>query len=193
MASTINAISTGAGGLISSGDASGQLQLQTNSTTALTIDASQNATFVGTVAATSYTGSGAALTGIVTGGMTLLGTVTGTTNSISLGSLNLTSYTALFIGIVAQLSGPSNNLFINSTNAQSVAQFNNVGVAGTFYGSAWISLATGGLTGSYGDINGYATGAGNTSISTATTTIYFRCNSTQVFGASTSFKVYGVK
>lgn len=36
MASTINASSTGAGGLISSGDASGVLQLQSNGTTALT-------------------------------------------------------------------------------------------------------------------------------------------------------------
>jgi hypothetical protein len=36
MASTINALSTGSGGLISSGDASGVLQLQSNGTTALT-------------------------------------------------------------------------------------------------------------------------------------------------------------
>lgn len=37
MASTINALSTGSGGLVSTGDASGQLELQTNSTTRLTI------------------------------------------------------------------------------------------------------------------------------------------------------------
>jgi hypothetical protein len=42
MASTINASNSGAGGLISAGDASGVLALQTASTTALTIDASQN-------------------------------------------------------------------------------------------------------------------------------------------------------
>ena len=42
MASTINGTSTGNGGLVTSGDDSGILQLQTNETTAVTIDASQN-------------------------------------------------------------------------------------------------------------------------------------------------------
>lgn len=47
MPSTINATSTGSGGLISTGDASGQLELQTNSSTRLTINSSGNATFAG--------------------------------------------------------------------------------------------------------------------------------------------------
>jgi hypothetical protein len=42
MASTINGTSTGSGGLISTGDDSGILNIQTNETTAITIDASQN-------------------------------------------------------------------------------------------------------------------------------------------------------
>ena len=42
MASIINASNTGFGGLIETGDSSGQLQLQTASTAALTIDTSQN-------------------------------------------------------------------------------------------------------------------------------------------------------
>jgi trimeric autotransporter adhesin len=42
MASTINGTSTGNGGIITTGDDSGILQLQTNETTAVTIDASQN-------------------------------------------------------------------------------------------------------------------------------------------------------
>ncbi len=42
MASTINGTSTGSGGLISTGDGSGILNIQTNETTAITIDASQN-------------------------------------------------------------------------------------------------------------------------------------------------------
>ena len=43
MASTINAITTGAGGLVQTGDSSGALALQTNNgTTAVTIDTSQN-------------------------------------------------------------------------------------------------------------------------------------------------------
>ena len=45
MASTINAKTTGVGGIDASGDASGVLALQTGGTTALTIDASQNVTF----------------------------------------------------------------------------------------------------------------------------------------------------
>lgn len=44
MANVINATSTGSGGLISTGDDSGVLNIQTNETTALSIDASQNVT-----------------------------------------------------------------------------------------------------------------------------------------------------
>lgn len=42
MASTLNALSTGSGGLVSSGDASGVLALQTNGTTTMTLDTSGN-------------------------------------------------------------------------------------------------------------------------------------------------------
>ena len=45
MASTINGTSTGSGGLISTGDDSGILNIQTNETTAITVDASQNVGF----------------------------------------------------------------------------------------------------------------------------------------------------
>jgi len=49
MPSTINASNSGSGGLISTGDASGVLALQTAGTTAITIDASQNSTFAGAI------------------------------------------------------------------------------------------------------------------------------------------------
>lgn len=50
MASTINATTTGVGGIVVSGDNSGELVLQTNNgVAALTFDASQNATFSATV------------------------------------------------------------------------------------------------------------------------------------------------
>jgi hypothetical protein len=49
LASTINASNSGFGGIVSTGDSSGQLQLQTASTTALTLDTSQNATFAGKI------------------------------------------------------------------------------------------------------------------------------------------------
>jgi hypothetical protein len=45
MANVINATSTGNGGLITTGDDSGVLNIQTNETTAATIDASQNVSF----------------------------------------------------------------------------------------------------------------------------------------------------
>jgi len=47
LASTINASNSGFGGIVSTGDSSGQLQLQTAATTALTIDTSQNTTLAG--------------------------------------------------------------------------------------------------------------------------------------------------
>ena len=53
MASTINGTSTGSGGLISTGDDSGILNIQTNETTAVAIDASQIVSYtnnLGTVA-----------------------------------------------------------------------------------------------------------------------------------------------
>lgn len=50
MASQINASNSGFGGIVSTGDSSGQLQLQTAGTTAVTLDTSQNATFAGKVA-----------------------------------------------------------------------------------------------------------------------------------------------
>jgi hypothetical protein len=56
MASTINGTSTGNGGLISTGDDSGILNIQTNETTAITVDASQNVS-VGTTTAL-ITGAG---------------------------------------------------------------------------------------------------------------------------------------
>jgi predicted outer membrane repeat protein len=65
MASTINGTSTGNGGLISTGDDSGILNIQTNETTAITVDASQRAAFVaGTAALPAITTTGDTNTGI---------------------------------------------------------------------------------------------------------------------------------
>jgi hypothetical protein len=65
MASTINGTSTGSGGLISTGDDSGILNIQTNETTAITVDASQRVAFVaGTAALPAITTAGDTNTGI---------------------------------------------------------------------------------------------------------------------------------
>jgi len=52
MASTINAITTGTGGVVTTADASGLLNIQTGGTTAIAIDASQNVVVTGTLSAT---------------------------------------------------------------------------------------------------------------------------------------------
>ena len=57
MANVINATSTGNGGLVSTGDDSGILNIQTNETTAITVDASQNVTFNSTGAITLTSGT----------------------------------------------------------------------------------------------------------------------------------------
>jgi hypothetical protein len=76
MASTINAISGGAGGLQSKGDASGALNIQTASTTAIAIDASQNVTFSGTL---NVFGSGQTWTSFTSSTRALGTTYTNTT------------------------------------------------------------------------------------------------------------------
>ena len=65
MASSINASVSGAGGVITTADNTGILNLQTASTTAITIDASQRAAFVaGTAALPAITTTGDTNTGI---------------------------------------------------------------------------------------------------------------------------------
>jgi hypothetical protein len=54
MTTTINASNSGSGGLVQTADASGVLALQTAGVTAVTVDASQNATFAGTLTTTGY-------------------------------------------------------------------------------------------------------------------------------------------
>ena len=49
MASVINSTTTGSGGLISTGDASNQLNIQTGDTTAIEVDTDQSVNFTGSV------------------------------------------------------------------------------------------------------------------------------------------------
>ena len=60
MANTINATSTGSGGLITTGDDSGVLNIQTNETTAISIDASQAVSFTNSPTVTGGTANGVA-------------------------------------------------------------------------------------------------------------------------------------
>ena len=65
MASTINSTDTGSGGLITTGDSSDELQLQTAETTAVTITSGQQSAFIaGTASAPAVTTTGDLNTGI---------------------------------------------------------------------------------------------------------------------------------
>ena len=134
-----------------------------------------------------------------TSGMTSLGTITPTgVNSVSLGSLTLTSYKALFIAINnIAINAIGRTVYITGDNTQSGGGFSpstqNVGA----YGAAWLDLGTGLISGSLS--NSTFTGAsfvgvaGLTNVSTSTTTLYFRIGATNVYNAQGSFVIYGVK
>jgi hypothetical protein len=62
MASTINSSNTGFGGIVQTGDSSGQMQLQTAGTTAVTIDTSQNVGIGTTTISTGYISGNGSLT-----------------------------------------------------------------------------------------------------------------------------------
>jgi hypothetical protein len=174
------------------------LGIYTNNTQRLSI--TTTGAFVLGTGTSNYGTSGQVLTSSGNGvptwttpGMTLLGTITPTAvNSISLGSLTLTNYKAIFIefnnlgvNLVAQL-------YINSSNAQTGGSVD-TSVTSGLYGAAWVSLANGGLTGSLGaDYASAKIAAGPTSITTASTTIYFRWAGTKTFTASGSITIYGV-
>ena len=132
------------------------------------------------------------------GGMTLLGTVSATSgNSVSLGSLDLTSYTELHIAMKSVVSSGGVWNFVTSTNSQSAAY-------STFYtatssacsGIFIFNLVTGSFVGTTNEdtaAQAAPSGAGLGNITTASTTIYFRLASTNTYSGSGSFKVYGVK
>ena len=73
MSSTINAITTGVGGVVTTADNSGILKLQTTGVDALTIDAAQKVTFAKTITPVVDSLNGGQLAGlrnrIINGGM----------------------------------------------------------------------------------------------------------------------------
>lgn len=133
MASIINASTAGAGGLITTADNSGTLQLQTASTTAMTINSSQVVNF-----ANSPTIAGSAFP---SGAMTLISTLTAS-NSPSLEWTGLTgNYYMLKIEYLSTYSGGNQYTYLQfgsgsgptyATSGYSLgAQYN--GASGAFY------------------------------------------------------------
>jgi hypothetical protein len=128
------------------------------------------------------------------GGMTLLGTITVTAaNSISLTSLTLTSYKALFIGFNNLAAAGAVTVYVSATNVQSGATFSLN--TGNWYGNGWIDLVGGGISGIIGTSGGgsFSSLIGPSGITTASTAVYFRLNAAQAFTAQGSIPIYGVK
>lgn len=137
-----------------------------------------------------------------TGGMTLLGTITPTAvNSVSLSSLTLTSYKQVqivFNNITKNTSGPNNYFYVSSDNSQTTINIIQPSTSGSTYnGSLIIDLGTGGVGTT---LSCYVSGTltpitagGTCNVSTSTTTIYIRLNSTLTFVAQGSIVIYGVK
>jgi hypothetical protein len=100
MAATISANSAGGGGLVSSGDASGVLALQTEGVTALSIDASQKVTFANSLTSPTL------ITPVITGmGSSIL--TSGTVQTASSTAVNFTGIpswakrvTVMYTGVV---------------------------------------------------------------------------------------------
>lgn len=180
---SINASTTGVGGIITTADNTGILQLQSAGVTAMTIDASQNITFTNTPSASA---------------MTLLGTITPTVvNSINLSGLTLTSYKSLYIVINNVAITTSKVVYISSNNQQSGGGFNLTNSATAVSGTAWLDLGTGAVGGgtsenTYTAVTSFPVG-GLTNVTTASTAIHFRVASTNNFVAGGSIVIYGVR
>jgi len=134
------------------------------------------------------------------GGMTLLGTITPTAvNSVSLGSLTLTSYKSLYIIFNGISVTTKPVIFISSSNIQTGGGFCGTATGANIYsGTGWLDLGTGAIGGgaNAGNVtnNGLTAGFGGlTNVSTSTTTLYFRFTGTDAFTAGGSIVIYGVK
>jgi len=147
MASTINGTSTGNGGLISTGDDSGILNIQTNETTAISIDASQKATLANDASISGLTvgkGGGAVAQNTVVGNGALAVNTTGRNTALG--------YTALALNT----TGTSNTAVgDNALNAATTGS-NNTAVG-------YISMANSTVTGSDNTAVGYGSLLNNTS------------------------------
>ena len=108
MATTINASTTGVGGLVETADSSGILQLQTAGTTAVTVDASQKVTFANSL--TSPTLVTPNISGAVVSSMASSVLTSGTAqNSTSGTSIDFTGIPAWAKRITVMLNGVSTN------------------------------------------------------------------------------------
>ena len=153
MAATISANSAGGGGLVSSGDASGVLALQTAGVTALSISAAQVVSFTNPVALTSATLTSPTITGAVVSAMAssilTSGTAVASTSGTSIDFTGIPSWvkriTVMFNGV--STSGTSAiQAQIGGGSIETIGYNSVVGViTGAYPGAAAAATATSGF------------------------------------------------
>ncbi len=162
MSSTINASTASGGGVITTADASGILQLQTAGVTGLTIDASQNVTFAKSIltsgtAQASTSGTSIDFTGIpswVKRITVMLGNVSlsGSSNiliQIGSGSVTSSGYTS-----ASTIAGSTNNAaglsstagYIVAIGSGAVNIYSGIATISLLSGTTWIKAGSGALT-----------------------------------------------
>jgi hypothetical protein len=207
MANSINSISTGTGGLQSIADGtSGNLLIQKDAGTIATFSAT-GVVVSGVVAATTLTGDGSALTGISSGGLTLLATANTTSGtSVSSGTLDLSGYKQVWTDMYSV--GPAvNGGFLQFQPNGGTATYYVDGTVSTtqaFYGTIIHDLTSGNwfanpttTQGGRNDTarvgNGAASNQGvNTGLTTSTTSITWSWTNGVAFNAGI-IRIYGLK
>jgi hypothetical protein len=123
MANIINGTDTGSGGLITTGDSSDELQIQTAETTALTITSGQQSVFIaGTAAAPAVTTTGDLNTGIFFSAADTLVVTTGGTAAVTVDSGQRTKFpTTIGVGGATPSTSGSGISFPASASASSDA------------------------------------------------------------------------
>ena len=119
MTTTINA-STSAG-LVQTADTSGSLALQTASTTALTLDTSQNATFAGSVKTNTLTSAASTALTLQSAGTTAV--TIDTSQNVGIGTTSPSTYSAK-LAVVAS-SGVANQWLVGGASSGAYAYFSN--------------------------------------------------------------------
>ncbi len=207
MANSINSISTGTGGLQSIADGtSGNLLIQKDAGTIATFSAT-GVVVSGVVAATTLTGDGSALTGISSGGLTLLATANTTSGtSVSSGTLDLSGYKQVWTDMYSvgpavnggflqfQPNGGTATYYVDST--VSTTQGFYAIVTHDLTSGNWttnITTAQGGRNDTARVGNGAASNQGvNTGLTTSTTSITWSWTNGVAFNAGI-IRIYGLK
>ena len=206
MAIKINADTSSGLKLIS--DTSGIVEIQNAGTTKLTVNSS-GATVAGTLAATAVTGDGSGLTGITSGGLTLLKTVaTSSGTTVVAADLALSTYKTLIVEFWSCSPDTTEDTSIRWANTGGTAQ--KLGVNGTNASQGYYGRVTHDLVNKYVWTNVFdrdqttlnatmltaqsaevSTGV-NSQITTSTTSLTFDWTSGQDFDAG-QITIYGLK